>query len=306
VIGTRGSDLARTQSGWVGDRLREAHPGLEVELRIIRTTGDEKAKAHIATLGGKGAWTREIQAELRAGTIDLAVHSLKDLPVVPEAGLRVVAYPEREDPRDAWIGHGGRPYASLSPGDRVGTSSLRRQAQLLARYPGVEVVPVRGNVPTRLAKAENGELDGVLLAASGMKRLGLHDRWTETLDPEVMLPSPGQGILAVEGRDDEETRALGAPIDHAPTRVQVEAERGFLRLLEGSCLVPAGAFARLAGEEVHLDAVVFSPDGTREVRVRGSAAADPDAARDLGERLGRELLEAGGREILRELEEGSA
>jgi len=305
VIGTRGSKLATTQSEWVAARLRDANPGLDVSLRIFSTRGDREVATPILELGGKGAFTEELQAALQTGEIDFAVHSLKDLPTVQVPGVAVVAYPERVDPRDAWVSPKGHAFADLANGGVVGTSSLRRQAMVLAMFPKAEVEPIRGNVDTRLRKAGEGVLHGTLLAAAGLKRLGLEEHITECLDPEIMLPSPGQGILAVEGGDKEELWALAAPLDHLPTRLAALAERAFLRVLEGGCLVPAGALAVLSDKGISLTGVVASPDGAQVIRRSGTAAAEPEAAAELGERIAHEVLGAGGREVLDALQEGA-
>jgi len=301
VVGTRGSALARWQSGYVAARLRAAHPGLEVEEAVIHTRGDQDLRSSIPQLGGKGVFTEEIQAALREGTIHLAVHSAKDLPTGPTPGLCLGAFPERADPRDAWVSRAGRVFASLEQGGAVATGSLRRQAQLRHRFPKLRVEPVRGNVGTRLHKLDAGSWDGMILAAAGLDRLGLGERIAERLAPEDFLPSPAQGVLAVEIRDDHASRDLVAPLDDAETRIAVTAERALLERVEGGCLVPLAALARVDGGELVLDALIADPDGGRLVRRarRGSVSA-PEA---LGVALGQELLDAGGAEILADLEQ---
>jgi len=301
ILGSRGSKLALWQSNWVSDRLREAHPGLEVEIRIIKTTGDRFQQPSIPELGGKGAFTKEIQDALLASDIDLAVHSLKDLPTWPVPGLRVLAYPERVDPRDAWVSRDGTPFAKLAEGDRVATGSLRRQAQLRNRFGGVRVESIRGNVDTRLRKLRESDMTGMVLAMAGLTRLGLLEHVTEPVDPKWMLPSPGQGALAVEGRDEAAYAKLLEPLEHAPTRRAVEAERALLAGLEGSCQVPIGGLAREEGETLILDGLLASPDGSKLVRKTERGPLDQTAA--IGTRLAARIRGDGGGEILRILQD---
>ncbi len=287
TIATRGSDLARWQSNWTADRLRQVHPGLEVELRIIRTSGDRFQAASLQALGGKGAFTKEIEDALVEGRADVAVHSLKDLPTESPAGLRIWAHPERFDPRDAWIGRDGLAYPAVAPGSTVATGSLRRMAQLKHRHPGVEVAAIRGNVDTRLRKFAEGSMAGMFLALAGLERLGLAGHVTEALDPAVFLPAPGQGALAIQGREDADTEALLAPLDHGPTRARVTAERAFLAALEGGCQIPVAALARLEAGDLVLDGLVAAVDGSRLVReeLRGPAAGAAELGRELADRL---------------------
>ncbi len=299
VIATRGSDLALWQSRWVGRRLAEIHSGLEVELRIIKTSGDRFQQAALQALGGKGAFTKEIEDALIAGEADLAVHSLKDLPTELVAGLRVWAHPPRFNPRDAWIGRDGLSYEDLPEGAVVATGSLRRQAQTMHRHPTVRVEQIRGNVDTRLRKFAEGEMAGMFLAMAGLERLGLTEHVTEALDPLLFLPAPGQGALAVEGRDDEETRELLEPLDDRETRVTVTAERALLHTLEGGCQVPVAALARTEGADVILDGLVASLDGTE--LVRGEMRGPADEAATLGEKLAGDLIGRGAATILAEI-----
>lgn len=315
VLGSRGSALARIQATRVADALRDAWPGIDVETRWITTTGDRVLDEPLPEIGGKGVFTAELEVALLDGEIDAAVHSLKDLPTDLGEGFRVLGVPEREDPRDVLVGPGGpMRLEDLSTDAVVGTSSLRRAAQLLARCPGCRVEDVRGNVETRVEKMREGEYDAVVLAAAGLLRLGMLDPERAIfLEPPEWLPAPGQGALAVEGRDgDAATRSIVARVERPELRSAVEAERGLLAELEGGCLVPIGAWARLEGGELRLDAVVLSPDGGRELRARGSVAFDPageDAsesyrsAAGLGRRVARDLIEQGADRILDRLEE---
>jgi hydroxymethylbilane synthase len=299
TIGTRGSELALWQSHWVADRLRRTNPGLDIDLEIIKTSGDKFQEASLAAVGGKGAFTKEIQDALRAGRVDVAVHSLKDLPTQPVPGLRVWAHPERFDPRDAWVARDGARFFELPDDAIVATGALRRRAQLLHRYPFAQVQELRGNVGTRLRKLDQGEMHGIFLAQAGLERLGLLHRVTELLEPETFLPAPGQGALAIEGRDDRRTGEILAPLDHANTRACVTAERALLATLEGGCQVPIGALARLDGDLLRLDGLVVDPDGS--TLVRGDEAGPADEAAAIGARLAERLLSAGGGEILERL-----
>ena len=278
VAGTRGSRLALAQTAWVVERLRLAHPGLTVRTEVIRTKGDVFTDAPLPSIGGKGLFTGEIEAALLAGTIDLAVHSLKDLPTDLPDGLAIGAVPEREDARDVLISRSGAGLDALPPGARVGTGSLRRAAQLRARRPDLCIVDVRGNVDTRLRKLgqEDARLDALVLAAAGLNRLGLAGRVTEYLDLDVMLPAVGQGALAVEVRaaDARVLAAVAVLEDHA-TRIAVEAERAFLRALGGGCQTPAAAFATLEGVTLRLRGMVANPDGSGLRRGEISGPARP-------------------------------
>jgi len=283
VIGSRGSQLALWQARWVQARL--AGLGLESRIEIIRTTGDKVTSVPLASVGGKGLFTKEIEEALLAGQVDLAVHSLKDLPTEIRASLEITAIPEREDPRDAMV---GRTLAGLSRNAKVGTSSLRRAAQLRHQRPDLAVESVRGNVDTRLRKLDEGQYEAIVLASAGLIRLGLADRIAESLDPEVMCPAVGQGALAIETRSDGGAgqRACKA-LDHAPTRAAVTAERAVLAALGGGCSTPIGAYARVDGERLRLMAIVLSADGTASVRetIEGAAAEPGQLGRGLGERL---------------------
>ena len=252
--------------------------------------------ASLQVIGGKGAFTREISNAVLEGGGDLAVHSLKDLPITDSAGLRVWAYPERFDPRDAWIGRGGVSYQDLPPDARIATGSLRRAAQVRERYPTVTVIPIRGNVDTRLEKFKQGEMTGMILAMAGLQRLG-HLEWvTEPLDPWIFVPAPGQGSLAVEGREDAVSEALLTPLNDPVTGIQAAAERAFLTELQADCQTPVGALATVDDSTVTLDGLVASPDGSQVVRGRESGPSD--AAARVGRELAMRLAAEGGSRIL--------
>jgi hydroxymethylbilane synthase len=288
VIGSRGSQLALWQARWVQARLGEM--GLESRIEIIKTTGDKVLSVPLSSVGGKGLFTKEIEDALFAREVDLAVHSLKDLPTEIPAGLQITAIPEREDPRDAM---GGRRLSELREGAKVGTSSLRRSAQLRRLRPDLQVESVRGNVDTRLRKLDEGQCESIVLAAAGLTRLGWSSRIAEFLDPEVMCPAVGQGALAVETRIGEnECQSL----DHADTRAAVTAERAALSALGGGCLTPIGAHARVEGEQLRLMAIVLSPDGAQSVSDQAEGPAR--AAQRIGQQLGERLLKQGAARLL--------
>jgi hydroxymethylbilane synthase len=290
VIGSRGSQLALWQAHHIAACLQAL--GAETRLEIIKTTGDKITDVPLAQVGGKGLFTKEIEEALLAKTIDLAVHSLKDMPTGLPAGLTLAAIPEREDPRDALI---GRPWAELRAGSKVGTSSLRRAAQLHALGRGFVIENLRGNVDTRLRKLDDGHYDAIVLAAAGLRRLGWAGRIRELIDPEIMCPAVGQGALAIETRDDDgPAQRLARQLNHAASNTAVTAERSLLATLEGGCQVPIGAYATVQGATIQLRAIVSSPDGSRVVRDRASGSEPVALGRELGERL----LAAGAREIL--------
>ena len=293
-LGTRGSELAIAQANRVAHLLRGL--GHEVALVKIETSGD-RLEGPISKEGGKALWLREIERSLLDGTIDLAVHSAKDMPVELADGLTVGAYPEREDPRDVFIGAPGRRFAALPPGSQVGTGSLRRIALLKSLRPDLESVPIRGNVATRLAKIESMGLDGVILAAAGLMRLGLDEQILDPLDPERYVPAGGQGALAVEVRiDDEDVQQIVSQIEDSDVAAQVRAERAFLFELGADCHTPVAVYATIHGVRLRVRALVLSIDG--EQRIEGSAEGELRAPETLGVALGRELLQRGARRIL--------
>jgi hydroxymethylbilane synthase len=294
-IGTRGSKLARWQSDWVAAELRTR--GVAVEIVEISTSGDVQQVGPVAAIGGIGVFTKEIQAALLAGDVDLAVHSLKDLPTQQVAGLTLAATPPRENPADALIGAIGALLETLPPGSRVGTGSQRRRAQLLALRPDLVMLDIRGNVDTRLRKLDEGQYDAIVLAAAGLTRLGWADRITEMLAPPRVLPAPGQGSLAIECRaNDAVTLASLTPLDDSQTRAAVVAERTLLAVLEGGCSAPVAAWGRAANGELRLDGLVASLDGRQVLRAAG--ASKPGEAIALGTQVADELLQQGAAAIV--------
>ena len=292
VVGSRGSRLALRQTELVLAALHTVHPDLRLRLLEVRTTGDRRRDVSLARLGGLGVFVKELERALLAGRIDLAVHSLKDMPTEETAGLALAAVTAREDARDALVSRGCLPLAGLPPGARVGTGSLRRAVQVRALRPDLEVVDIRGNVDTRVRKVEEGEVDAVVLAAAGLARLGLLDRAAEILPLEAVLPAPGQGALAVQARAaDEEAFHLLAPIDHRETRLATTAERAFLRRLEGGCRLPNAALGTVDGDRLRLRGLLADPQGTRLIQdeVEGPA----DKAEALGRALADRLIEQG-------------
>ena len=295
-IGTRGSMLAKWQAELVRKQLFAA-TGMEAEIVIIKTSGDKMQQASLTQIGGKGIFIKELEEALLEETIDLAVHSVKDVPTNTPSRLMFPAVCKRDDVRDCLV---GSTLVNLRQGARVGTSSLRRQAQLKHLRPDLDLRDIRGNVDTRLRKVESGEYEAVMVAKAGLDRLGLSKRISEVLAPEVFMPAVGQGAIAVECRlKDTEAGDLLGPLDDAETRTAIIAERALLAALQGGCQVPLGAWARVERGELVLDACVTSVDGTQYVKQR--AAAPPDQAAQLGEHMARMLIEAGARDILEEV-----
>jgi hydroxymethylbilane synthase len=297
VIASRRSRLALWQAEHVAARLREAHPALRVEILGLTTRGDQILDRSLAKVGGKGLFVKELEIALADRRADLAVHSAKDVPMALEPGFALAAILAREDPRDAFVSRAHAALEALPAGAIVGTSSLRREAQLRSRFPGIDVRPLRGNVETRLAKLDRGDYAAIVLAVAGLKRLGLADRVRAVIDPEVSLPAAGQGALAIECREGrEELVELLAPLHDAPTAACVRAERAVSRALGGSCQVPLAAYGEIAGGSLRLRGLVASPDGRRVVRAEARGA--PAAPDRLGESLARRLRESGADEIL--------
>jgi hydroxymethylbilane synthase len=300
IIATRGSQLALAQARWVAARLAELSPGLAVELDIIKTTGDKILDVPLAQVGGKGLFVKEIEDALLAGRAALAVHSMKDVPSELPPGLLLAAVSSREDVRDVLVTRRGLGLETVPRGGRVGTSSLRRQAQLLALRPDLLMVPLRGNVETRLKKLASENLDAVVLAAAGLNRLGLDQVKALPLEPSLMLPAVGQGALGLECREDDTgLRELIQGLNHPETAQAVAAERGFLARLEGGCQVPIAGHAVVEKGIVMFKGLVASLDGRR--MVKGEGLAPPEQARAMGASVAEEILARGGREILAEV-----
>jgi len=297
-IGTRGSLLAKWQAEYVRKQLF-AGAGVETEIVIIKTSGDKQQMSPLSEIGGKGVFIKELEEALLAETIDLAVHSVKDVPTDTPSRLMFPAVCRREDVRDCLVAANGATIASLRRGARVGTGSLRRQAQLRHSRPDLDVRDLRGNVDTRLRKVESGEYEAVMLAKAGLDRLGWSARITETLSPEVFLPAVGQGAIAVECRlQDTEAAEVVAGLDDAESRTAIIAERSLLAALHGGCQVPLGAWARLERGELVMEACVCSVDGVQYIRQR--ATSTPEHAAELGGHMATLLMEAGALSILEE------
>jgi len=298
-IGTRGSMLAKWQGEFVRKKILEA-TGVDAEIVIIKTTGDNLQTASFAQIGGKGVFIKELEEALLNQQIDLAVHSVKDIPTEVPSRLCFPVICRREDTRDCLVAAKNETLSTLRKGARIGTSSLRRRSQVLHARPDLDVRDLRGNVDTRLRKVASGEYDAILLAKAGLDRLGWSNRISEVLSPDVCMPAVGQGALGVQARlNDSEIADALAPLDDLETRQSIVAERSLLAALEGGCQVPLGAWARFERGELAIDAVVCSPDGAQHVRQR--ATAPPDQARELGQRVAQMLIDSGAREILEEV-----
>ena len=300
TIGTRGSKLALWQTNWVKAEIEKQNPGIDVEVQIISTKGDRVLDVSLPKLGeqGKGLFTKELEDALFERRVDLAVHSLKDLPTELPAGLHIGAICEREDVRDALVARTSvGSFKELPQRALIGTSSLRRQAQLRASRPDLMIEPVRGNVDTRLRKLDDGQFDAIVLAAAGLRRLGYAQRITEHLEEDVMLPAVGQGALAIETRDDDDaTATIIHPLNHEPTRLACKAERAFLKGLGGGCLVPIAANAKIDGDVLVLKGLVASADGSQAVH---DQEAGPESDAELiGKRLADKMLARGADLIL--------
>jgi hydroxymethylbilane synthase len=298
-IGSRGSILARWQAEFVRKQLFQL-TGMEAEIVIIKTLGDKMQQAPLTQIGGKGIFIKELEEALLDESVDLAVHSVKDIPTETPSRLSFPAVCRRDDVRDCLVSNNGLTLANLRQGARVGTSSLRRQAQLRHYRKDLDIRELRGNVDTRLRKVESGEYDAIVLSKAGLDRLGWSQKITEPLSPEISLPAVGQGAIAIESRvkDTEAAEILGK-LDDAETRTAIIAERALLSALQGGCQVPLGAWARIERGELVMDAVVCSVDGVQYVRER--ATAPPDQAAQLGENMARILAEGGARNILEEV-----
>lgn len=326
-VGTRASKLAMIQAQWAVERLKEWDPELEIDIEPIRTTGDAITHVPLTQIGGDGVFVIEIERALLEGRIDLAIHSLKDLPTSQAEGLRVIAVGAREDVRDVLVVKGQDNHISeqdrlvgvthldlplswygKTTSLRIGTSSLRRTAQVRALFPEAEILPLRGNVDTRLRKLDADDYDGIVLAAAGLHRLGVQEQWAERmhyLPVEVMMPAPGQGALALEMRDEPEIQMLTAPLRNAATQATTSAERMFMRRLGAGCYLPVAAYGEVSGELLTLRGLVISLDGREQVRVCRSipwtTEIDPECAEQLGAQLAEEALAKGAAEIIKAL-----
>lgn len=295
-IGTRGSALALAQAGWLRQKLEEKRPGLRIETVTIKTSGDRFLDTPIKAIGGKGIFVKEIEEALLRKEIDLAVHSMKDLPTEIPLGLTVAAIPEREDPRDVLVSLDDKSLKNLPSGARIGTGSLRRQAQILYYRPDLLLLPIRGNIDTRLKKLDRGEVDALILAVAGLRRLGWESRVSEYLSPEICLSAVAQGALGLESRDGDPVIDEIAFLHNHPTAVEVLAERGFLRRLGGGCQIPVGARAWVDGGRIRLMGVVADSDGRK--LFRGEVSGVSQEAEGLGQELAERLLEEGADEVL--------
>jgi len=299
-IGTRGSNLALVQSEWVKKEVQSRHPGVRVELVTIKTKGDKILDAPLSRVGGKGLFVKEIEDALLKRDVDLAVHSMKDVPAELQKGLKLSVYPKREDPRDAFVSSHFRGVEDLPQGASVGTSSLRRSAQLLHMRSDLQIVPLRGNVDTRLRKLDNKEVQAIVLAAAGLRRLGLSDRITAALSPEVVLPAIGQGVLGLEVReDDQNTQDLISFLNDLETELAAKGERAFLRELEGGCQVPLAGYARVEKDRIVLDGMVAELDGS--IILRQQRSGGKDKPEELGVALAQQLKAAGADRILEKI-----
>ena len=299
-IGSRGSILARWQAEFVRKQLFQL-VGVEAEIIVIKTSGDKMQQSPLSQIGGKGIFIKELEEALLDESVDLAVHSVKDIPTDTPGRLSFPAVCRRDDVRDCLVSHNGMPLAGLRQGARVGTSSLRRQAQLRHHRPDLDLRDLRGNVDTRLRKVESGEYDAIVLSKAGLDRLGWSQKITEALSTDISLPAVGQGAIAIESRvKDQEAAQILEKLDDAETRTAIIAERALLKSLQGGCQVPLGAWARMERGELVMEAVVCSADGSQYIRKK--AVAPPDQAAQLGEHLAHELVDGGARNILEEVQ----
>ena len=290
VVGTRGSNLALVQTNWVVDQLKKENPGVEFEVKIIKTKGDLIKDLPLDKIGDKGLFVKEIEKSLLDGEIDMAVHSMKDMPSYLPEGLKFAHSPKREDPRDALIfKEGYKSLDDLPQGARIGTGSKRRKYQLLKHRPDLEIVPIRGNIETRIKKIETEKLDGVVLAASGLRRAGLDDKIDYYIPTDIMLPAPAQGILALEIReDDKETEKIIDSIKDDITKIQIDAERGFLIGVNGSCHIPMGSYCEIEGEKITLTGLYGDGEG-KKIVVQSQVGTLADAPK-IGYELAKSVL----------------
>ena len=299
-IGTRGSKLALWQANWVKSSLEDKHPSLSIELVAIKTKGDKILDVPLAKVGGKGLFVKEIEEALLDGRIDLAVHSMKDMPGEIPEGLCIGAIPQREIPQDVLISRNKKRLSKLGPGAKIGTSSLRRKAQLLHARPDLVVLPLRGNLDTRLKKLETENLDAIVLAAAGVKRLGLENRITETLDENIMLPAVGQGALCIEVRqNDPLVEPIVVTLEHPQTRVVILGERAFLNRLEGGCQVPIAAYGEIDKNTFTLAGLVATVDG--RTLIKETLSGSEDSSEIIGSKLADRLIDMGAMDIIENL-----
>jgi len=298
-VGTRGSPLALKQTGIVMEALRRRRPGLTLDVHVIRTTGDRMQDVALAAIGGKGVFVKELEEALLERRIDLAIHSMKDVPALLPEGLEIAAMLEREDPRDVLISRGNFKLERIPPGARIGTGSLRRGCQLKNIYTDVEIVPIRGNLDTRIKKIERDNLDGIIVAAAGLKRMGWQERASQYIPPEIMTPAIGQGALGVEVRRGEDVGEIVSVVNHGKTFTEVSAERAFLAVFGAGCQVPIAAYGQVEKDSITVTGLVGSLDGRMLVkdRVRGPVAE----AEQMGRLLAERILAAGGRQIIDEV-----
>jgi hydroxymethylbilane synthase len=300
-IGTRGSALALAQANWVKSEIERQRPDTAVSLQVIKTSGDRLVGASLQAIGGKGVFTKEIEDALLKGEIHLAVHSMKDLPTELITGLAILAVPEREDARDVLVSRSGAALKELPAGARIGTGSLRRKAQLLHYRPELSVEPIRGNIDTRLTKLDAGEVDALVMAAAGLKRIGRTERITEFLPPDICVSAAAQGALAIEAREDASLREELEFLNDVPTYLEVEAERAVLQRLGGGCHVPVGARAQVFGELIEIAAVVADAEGNELYKAELAGMAEKAGA--LGKELADRLLSQGAQKILARLQQ---
>ena len=302
-IGSRGSRLALWQAEFVKGLIRRKFPGIKVEISVIRTTGDRLLDSPLSVIGGKGVFVKEIEEALLLGDVDIAVHSMKDLPTLLSERLTIGAVAKRHDPRDALVSNGDIRFDQLPRWAKVGTSSIRRQAQLLSLRPDLDIIPIRGNVDTRVRKLRADGYDSIVLALAGLERMGLGNEVTEVFPVDAMIPAPGQGIIAIECReDDSEITRLLSEINHNDSWIAASAERAFLEALSGSCQVPAGCYTEVKGDRIKIISLIASPDGKKVIKedIEGPSQNNKSLGRELAERV----LQKGGSEILSALVSG--
>ncbi|KXG43027.1 hydroxymethylbilane synthase [Tepidibacillus infernus] len=303
VVGSRKSQLALTQTEWVIEKLKKLYPNIRFEIKEIVTKGDKILDVTLSKVGGKGLFVKEIEQALLDGEIDFAVHSMKDMPAEMAEGLTIGAVPEREDPRDCLISNQDYTIETLPIGAKVGTSSLRRAAQIVAYRPDLKIESIRGNVNTRLSKLETDGLNAIILAAAGLKRMNWQDRITQYLDVDLCLPAVGQGALGIQVREnDQETIQMLQYIDDQETRMIISAERALLHHLQGGCQIPIGAYARWQNDQIHLVGMVAAVDGKRILKAE--ATGSKEEAVSLGIKVANQLLQQGADQILAEVKEG--